>query len=126
MDGHWLIASGLVLETLATLFLSVDALVSQESLVKIFDVQSYISRLDVSIEELTRDLSEGGSEPDDPMVILNASAVEANRENRRVLREEMETLGGDFHRHRPFVIVAIIMAFLGGTLGFVGVTFLHG
>jgi hypothetical protein len=132
--GYVLIVVGLGLDVLATLFLSVDLLLSQNQFAKYVDIHLFIEDLDEKIADLRRSISENpvsGDSPEIKALIAGEQAVltgslDADIKNRKQSRDQLNEWSDHFHHRVPLVKAAIAAVVAGGLLNLIGVIFFHG
>lgn len=129
--GHLLIAVGVGLDILATLFLSIDLLRSQKGINKYFAKAAYIERMALSVEDLERSIARTplpGTTPEQLALeaterIFSEASLEAAVKNRTGAVADLEGLTDDFHHHLPLVEAAIVTVVVGGLLNLTSVIF---
>jgi hypothetical protein len=144
-DGKALLAIGLGLDVLATLFISLDALRSQSQTTKIYEILAFITGFEVidrriqPAEDVADKLSKqarAAVQPDAPEeitalmakldeldeanIMLTVAARAADRNNREMLQGELETMADEFASRKYLVAAAIAAVFVGGVCEFIG------
>jgi hypothetical protein len=144
-DGKVLLAVGLGLDVLATLFISLDAFRSQRQTTEIYEFLAFVTGLEVANrrtqpakEEADR-LSEQAraalqsdapaevkglmaklEELDQWDTILTTAAKTADQNNREMLQGKLNKVANDSSSRRYLVAAAIAAVFIGGICEFIG------
>lgn len=144
-DGKALLAIGLGLDVLATLFISLDALRSQGQTTKIYEILAFITGFEVvdrriqptedAADKLTKQ-ARAAVQPDAPEevaalmakldeldeanIMLTVAAKTADRDNRELLQGELEKVADEFSSRRYLVAAAIGAVFMGGICELIG------
>lgn len=144
-DGEALLAVGLGLNVVATLFISLDAFRSQRQTTEIYEILAFTTGLDVvnrrtqpAREEadkrseqaraaLQSDTPEETKEPlpkleelDELDAILIDAEKTADQNNREILQGQLDKVADDFSSRKYLVAAAIAAVFAGGVCEFIG------
>jgi len=144
-DGKALLAVGLGLDVVATLFISLDAFRSQRQTTEVYDILAFITGLEV-VSRRTQPAKEEADErsaqaraalqPDAPeekkervakmkefdqadVIHIDAEKI-ADQNNREMLQGQLNKVADDFSSRKYLVAAAIAAVFVGGVCEFIG------